>query len=216
MAKKKSPTRHGQKYQPRKYTPPANPPKTIEEEDREFIKKYGDHGIVKTTLRVWKDVSPLTFITYFPVLLIYILYCVLWFLINIFVFIPATREFGFTGRDALQFGSTWIAAIGIPLLETILHTVYSIKRRKRYFFNSILYTLPASLLYIVLDFINVAIAYMLFEGGGALILEKLMTVLYEFFAAVGTVFIGGCVAQVILTIKFPKEQGFKPDILKKK
>jgi cellulose synthase/poly-beta-1,6-N-acetylglucosamine synthase-like glycosyltransferase len=216
MAKKKSATKHGKKYQPKKYTPPAPPSQTTEEADREFIEKYGDRGIVRTTLRVWKDVSPLTFITYFPVIVLYIIYCVLWFLINIFVFIPSTVEFGFAGRDVLQFCSLCAAAVGVPLLETVLHTVYCIKNKKRYFFNTVLYTLPASLLYIALDLINVVIAFMLIEGGGVLISDKLVTVLYELCAAVGVVFLGGGAAQVILTIKFPKAHPFKPEIPKKK
>ena len=79
--------------QKKPYTKPAaqKPPK--EEIDQAFIDRYGQGGILKNTLKIWRDSSKATFLAYFPVILFELLYCVVWFVVSIFAFIPATRSF---------------------------------------------------------------------------------------------------------------------------
>ena len=133
--------------QKKPYTKPAaqKPPK--EEIDQAFIDRYGQGGILKNTLKIWRDSSKATFLAYFPVILFELLYCAVWFVVSICAFIPATRSFGGSARDVVVFINVILTAVGLPLLLTYLQLRHSLTQKRFYFTNAFKYVLPASVLY---------------------------------------------------------------------
>ncbi|MBR7136640.1 MAG: hypothetical protein IKC99_01140, partial [Clostridia bacterium] len=115
MAKNKNKKQYQNKRTEKKqYTAPVPSisEKEQEELDREFMEKYSEGGIIKNVLKIWRDTSRIGFITYFPVILLEFVYCVIWFLVSIFTFFEATQSFGLMGRDAVIFVNSVIVSIG--------------------------------------------------------------------------------------------------------
>ena len=202
MANKKHPGRNRSGHQPKKYIPPkpvtAPVPEPTEEEMGE---KYADMGMLRATMHIWKDSSPLTFVTYVPVIALYLVYCVLWFGASVLAFFPATLDFALAARDVLMLGNSFVAAAGIPLLLFILHLGYNMKNKKYYFFNTLLYTVPAAFLYVVLDMLNTVVAFMFDTNAGLIIREKAVVDLVVLAIAIIVTFFLGCIAQFVLSIK---------------
>ncbi len=199
MANKKHPGRNRSGHQPKKYIPPKPvvPPPTEEE----LGEKYADMGLLRATLHIWRDSSPLTFITYLPVMALYLVYCVLWFGASVLAFFPSTLEFAVAARDMLMLGNSFVGAVGVPLLLFILHLGYNMKNKKYYFFNTLLYTVPASFLYLLLDMLNTVVAFMFDVNAGLIIREKAVVDLVVLAVAVIFTFFLGCIAQFVLSIK---------------
>lgn len=192
--------------QKKPYTKPAaqKPPK--EEIDQAFIDRYGQGGILKNTLKIWRDSSKATFLAYFPVILFELLYCVVWFVVSIFAFIPATRSFGGSARDVVVFINVILTAVGLPLLLTYLQLRHSLTQKRFYFTNAFKYVLPASVLYWVLYFVNMYITFMFEPNRSELLKAQLQTSLYIGIVMVAAIAIFGCVAQVVLMVKRNKEE----------
>ena len=144
-----------------------------DEEKREFDEKYSKGGIIKNTLKIWRDSSPVTFITYFPVIFSHFAFTMLWFSASILIFIGPIAKIGVFARDFLAVLNTVMAAFGIPLILTYMHLKYDIKKKKYYFFNTLLYTLPASVIYAALNLLNGIIAVMFQEDRAKLITDQL-------------------------------------------
>ena len=142
--------------------------------------------------------------TYFPIVLSQLIFTLLWFLASIVMFIEPLRIYGLWARDFLLFFNALLAAIGIPLLLTFLHLRHNIKNKKYYFFNTLIYTLPAALLYVILEFVNVAIAVIFEDNRAELITTQLDLSLIILIAMFGIVMIFSSVAQVILLFKRSK------------
>ena len=191
--------------QKKQYEPPVVQ-KSQEEIDREFAERYGEGGVLKNTLKIWRDSSRATFITYFPVLLFELIYCVAWFIVSVFAFIPGTRSFGLAGRDVIVFINAMIAAVGLPLLLSYLHVRYNFAAKRYYFTNAFKYVLPACVIYLILDFINSYIAFMLAENRGEATIAKLETSLYIAIVMAAAIAIFACIAQVALMIKKNKDE----------
>ena len=206
MAKNKNRKQYENKHiEKRLYTAPA-PTKTIskqeqEELDREFMAKYSQGGVIKNVLKIWRDSSRISFITYFPVILLEFIYCVLWFVVSLFTFIPPTQQFGLMGRDALIFVNSILVSLGLPLILSYLHLRYNIKNKRWYFFNAIKYVLPACIIYLVLDFLNLCIALMFMENAGQAIMAKLETSLVMAIVLIVAIAVFGCIAQMFLLWK---------------
>lgn len=192
--------------QKKTYTKPSPRPAAQEPIDQEFIDRYGQGGILKNTLKIWRDSSKVTFLAYFPVILLELLYCVVWFCASIFVFIPATRTFGGHARDAVVFINVMICVIGLPILLTWLHLRYNLKQKRYYFTNAFRYILPASALYWALHFINIYISFMFDENRTQLLKAQLETSMYMGLVMIAAIAIFGCVAQVVLLWKRNKEE----------
>lgn len=204
MAKNKNKKQYQNKRTEKKqYAPPASviSAKEQEELDREFMEKYSEGGIIKNVLKIWRDTSRIGFITYFPVILLEFVYCVVWFLVSLFTFFEATREFGLMGRDAVIFVNSVIVSIGLPLVLSYLHLRYNIKNKRWYFFNAIKYVLPACLIYLVLDFLNLCVAVMFMDSAGEAILAKLETSAVMGIVAIVAIAVFGCIAQLFLLWK---------------
>ena len=193
------------RIQKKQYTAPVEK-RTQEEIDREFAERYGQGGVIKNVLKIWRDSSRATFITYFPVILFELIYCVVWFVISIFAFIPGTRNFGLTGRDVIVFANAVIVSVGMPLLLSYLHVRYNFANKRYYFFNAVKYILPACTVYLLLDFINSFIAVMFAENRGEAVLAKLETSLYMAIVMVAAIAIFGCIAQIALMIKKNRDE----------
>lgn len=191
--------------QKKQYSPPAVQ-KPQEEIDREFAERYGEGGVLKNTLKIWRDSSRATFITYFPVLLFELLYCVIWFVVSIFAFIPGTQGFGLAGRDVIVFANAIITAVGLPLLLSYLHVRYNFANKRYYFTNAFKYILPACVVYLILDFLNSYIAFMFADNLGEAVMAKLETSLYIAIVMAAAIAIFACIAQVALMIKKNKDE----------
>jgi len=177
-------------------------PVLTEKEKAEFAEKYGKGGIIKNTLKIWKNSSKTTFITYFPIIVAQALFTALWFISSMMIFIGPISEYGIIARDFLVFFNSMMAAFGIPLILSYLHLRLNLKAGKYYFFNTMKYTLPASFLYVMLNFLNMAITVM-FKA--ELLKEELNTSFYIFLAMVGTVMVASCIAQVVLISRKSKQ-----------
>ena len=157
-------------------------------------------------LKIWRDTSRIGFITYFPVILLEFVYCVIWFLVSIFTFFEATQSFGLMGRDAVIFVNSVIVSICLPLVLSYLHLRYNIKNKRWYFFNAVKYVLPACLIYLVLDFVNLCIAVMFMDSAGEAILAKLETSAVMGIVAIVAIAVFGCIAQLFLLWKRNKAE----------
>ncbi|MBQ4048258.1 MAG: hypothetical protein IJC93_07825 [Clostridia bacterium] len=209
MAKNKNKKQYQNKRTEKKqYTAPVPSisEKEQEELDREFMEKYSEGGIIKNVLKIWRDTSRIGFITYFPVILLEFVYCVIWFLVSIFTFFEATQSFGLMGRDAVIFVNSVIVSIGLPLVLSYLHLRYNIKNKRWYFFNAVKYVLPACLIYLVLDFVNLCIAVMFMDSAGEAILAKLETSAVMGIVAIVAIAVFGCIAQLFLLWKRNKAE----------
>ena len=209
MAKNKNKKQYQNKRTEKKqYAPPAAviSAKEQEELDREFMEKYSVGGIIKNVLKIWRDTSRIGFITYFPVILLEFIYCVVWFVVSLFTFFQATQKFGLMGRDAVIFVNSVIVSVGLPLVLSYLHLRYNIKNKRWYFFNAIKYVLPACLIYLVLDFLNLCVAVMFMDSAGEAILAKLETSAVMGIVAIVAIAVFGCVAQLFLLWKRNKAE----------
>lgn len=205
MATKKHPGRNRPSHQKKKYTPPEIRP-SAELTEEEIGEKYAGKGIIRATLGIWRDSSPLTFITYMPIILLHLLYCLFWFAASILAFFDATLEFAVAAHDRLMLINSFVGAIGVPLMLFVLHLVYNIKKKRYYFFNTLIYSLPAGALYILLDFLNTAVAYMFDANAGEIIREKLFVNLIMLAVMAVLTFFLGCIAQFALSIKRQREE----------
>lgn len=209
MAKNKNKKQYQNKRTEKKqYAPPASviSAKEQEELDREFMEKYSEGGIIKNVLKIWRDTSRIGFITYFPVILLEFIYCVVWFVVSLFTFFQATQKFGLMGRDAVIFVNSVIVSVGLPLVLSYLHLRYNIKNKRWYFFNAIKYVLPACLIYLVLDFLNLCVAVMFMDSAGEAILAKLETSAVMGIVAIVAIAVFGCIAQLFLLWKRNKAE----------
>lgn len=216
-------------YQNRRTQPKPKPEREVpalspEEEEREFMERYGSGSIFKNVLKIWRDTSPLSFITYVPVILVEAVYCVAWFIASMLVFIPATRDAGIAGRDGIVFCSSVIVSFGMPLLLTFLHLRHNWREHKWYFWNAIRYVLPGCAVYLGLDLVNSVIAVLFQPDTGSLILEKLKTSMYMGIAMIAFIALIGGISQLVLLWKRNKLEpvsvrlavGTKQNVKKKK
>ncbi len=177
-----------------------------EAEKDEIEQRYGQGGIIKNTLKIWKDSSPLTFLSYFPVILSQVIFTVLWFFASMLMFFPVTVEIGFIGTNALVFINMIMAALGLPIILTILHFIFNYKNNRYYFTNAIFYILPAAAVYVVLDFLNALIAVMLWENAKSEISAKFEMSLYTALIMIAAVAVLALTAQLILLFKRNKDE----------
>ncbi|MBR5520090.1 MAG: hypothetical protein IKU55_05175 [Clostridia bacterium] len=208
MAKNNKKQFQNKRTEKKQYTPPVRTVSAAEQEemDREFMEKYSQGGIIKNVLKIWRDSSRIGFITYFPVILLEFIYCIAWFVVSILTFFSATQEFGLLGRDAVIFINTVIVSVGLPLLLSYLHLRYNIKNKRWYFTNALRYILPACLIYLVLDFLNLCVAVMFMESAGEAIMAKLETSLVMGLVAVVAIAVFGCIGQILLIWKRNKAE----------
>ena len=192
MGKKKTKKQYqNQRTQPKPKPGSSEPALSAEEEEREFMERYGTGSVFKNVLKIWRDTSPLSFLTYVPVILIEAVYCVAWFLASMLVFIPATRNAGYAGQNGIMICSAVIVVFGMPLLLTFLHLRHNWREHRWYFWNAIRYVLPGCAVYLGLDLLNYVIAVLFRSDTGTLILGKLKlsllmgAVMLAFIALIG-------------------------------
>ncbi len=198
----------------KRYQPPEPkvPQRTEEEEMAEVVAKYGEGNMLKNILRIWRDTSKLTFLSYLPVIALEALYAVTWFLVSMLILIPPARNFCAVGRDIITLTNVVISAFIMPLVLTVLHGIYAVREKKKYFSNALRYVFPASLLYLVLDIVNNFVAVMFYPDRSVLIAEKLNLALWQggFMAVI--IALAGFVVQMILTYKFSQDRPIVDDL----
>jgi hypothetical protein len=178
-----------------------------EEDKKEIAEKYGEGGIVKNTLKIWKDSSPVGYMTYFPVIFTQFIYTVLWFLASVLIFIRPLNEIGILARDYLTLINTVVAAVGIPLYLSYRHLRYNIRNEKYYFFNTLKYTLPASAIYVALYYVYTLVGFVFSENRAELISAQNTLTLYVALAMIGCVMIASCIAQILLMARKSRMDG---------
>lgn len=178
-----------------------------EADKKEMAEKYGNGGVIKNTIKIWKDSSPVSYMTYFPIIFAQLIYTVLWFLASILIFIGPMNEIGVATRDYLTLINTVAAAFGIPLYLSYRHLKYNIKNGKYYFFNTLKYTFPASFIYVALYYIDVLIEVAFNENSAELISAQNQLTLFVALAMIGSVMIASCIAQIVLMARKSKMDG---------
>lgn len=172
-----------------------------EEERKDFTENYSKGGIIRNLIKIWRDSSPVTFMTYFPVVLSQLAFTLLWFFASILMFIGPTQGIGTSVRDFLTLFNVVMAAFGVPLILTYLHLKYNIRKKKYYFINTLLYTLPACIIYVALNLLNTVITVIFQEDRAELISTQLEFTLYILAAMLATLTITSCIAQLVLLYK---------------
>ncbi|MGN1451035.1 MAG: hypothetical protein ACI4XQ_02955 [Eubacteriales bacterium] len=188
-------------------------PITVTEEDKElFEKKYNSKHLIVNLLRIWRDSAPKGFISYFPVMVLYLVYCVLWFLASVLLLFKGTAEFAYNVRNILLNYTPYIGAVLLPVVLTYLHARYNARLLKYYYIKNLLYVIPATLLFIVLCWLNFIIAVMFQSNAGELIKNLFSGCWIVFVLALGMILLCSAIAQAFLMSRRSRDEGFRTSL----
>lgn len=212
MAKRKGKNTRYQKQQAENaaksaVTQPAVMQEDTYEQGKSLAEKYPGNNILKNVLRIWRDSSPRSFMTYVPVLALFLLYSVLMFVVNMLMLIPLLEEAMLSVIRGIVVVNRLILMFGLPLMLSMMHLIYNWKTEKYYFFNSLLYILPACALYGVLEFISKLIPVLFYKGMGDVVKKYVTESLLILFVCVVVVFCLGGLAQALLAFRRNQELG---------
>ena len=177
-------------------------PITVTEEDEyNFKTKYTSRFLVVNLLNIWKDSAPRGFMSYFPVMMLYLFYCVLWFFASLLLPFPKTAEFAYMARNLMLQYTPYIGAVAIPAILTYNHTRYNLKHKNWWFIKNLLYVIPATYLFIFLCWLNFIVAVMFQPGAGETILALFQNCWLVLIVAFGLIMVCAAVGQTILMVK---------------
>ena len=180
-----------------------------EEEKNMFEEKYTSKHLIVNLIHIWRDSAPMGFISYFPVMLLYLAYCVLWFLDSVLLLVPEARNFAVAARNAMLQISPYVGALGLPVVLTYLHTRYNIAHSVYYYLKNLLYVFPATILYIALCYLNFIVAVMFQSNAGELIVAVLKTSWVPLATAGGAILLCSAVAQAVLMSRRARDEAVK-------
>jgi hypothetical protein len=204
MAKRKGKNTRYQKLQAEKAALSAQPKNNKDsdpEQGQRLAEQYPGNNILKNVLLIWRDNAPRGFMTFVPVLTLFLLYSVIWFISHMLMLIPALSDNMLEFIKGIVFINRLILMFGLPFMLTVLHLIYNWKTQKYYYFNSVLYVLPACILYAVLEFLSKLIPVLFYKGMGETIKTYVSDSLILLLVSVIVVFCLGALAQMILSFR---------------
>lgn len=184
-------------------------PLTVTEEDKyNFDTKYTSKYLIVNLLNIWRDSAPKGFMTYFPVMVLYLFYCVLWFFVSVLLPFQATAEFAYYARNIMALATPYIGAIVLPIILTYNHTRYNIKFKRYWFVKNLLYVVPATYLFIFLCWLNYIIAVAFQSNAGEEISYLFNNCWPVLIAAFGIITVSAAVGQSILMMRRTQDDHF--------
>ncbi|MBR4941628.1 MAG: hypothetical protein IKZ19_06475 [Clostridia bacterium] len=195
------------------------PIQVTEEDKYNFDTKYTSKYLIVNLLNIWRDSAPKGFMTYFPVMVFYLFYCLLWFFVSILLPFQATAEFAYRARNAMCFYAPYIGALILPAIITYNHTRYNLKHKTYWFVKNLLYLIPATYLFIFLCWLNFIVAVMFQPNAGEMITMLVENCWLVLLVAFGLIMLCAAVGQTILMTRKTQDGSYKTELgveLKKK
>ncbi len=168
------------------------------EDEYNFEQKYTSKFLIVNLLNIWRDSAPRGFMSYFPVMALYVFYCIIWFFISILLPFEATAKFAGEARNLMLIYTPYIGATLLPAILTYNHTRYNLRHKKYWFVKNLLYIVPATYLFMFLCWLNFIISVMFMEGAGAIIVNLLQNIWLPLLVALGIILLCAAIGQTIL------------------